>query len=90
MVRKIVVHFEAREGGGLSVWAEDLPGLHLRTLLLVFCPALASCTGLPGSPLRQERDARADYDQATKAYGGCLNANPPMSGRSPHNGNRNS
>jgi hypothetical protein len=26
--------------------------------------------------LRQERDARADYDQATKAYVGCLNANP--------------
>jgi hypothetical protein len=29
MVRKIVVHFETREDGGLSVWAEDLPGLHL-------------------------------------------------------------
>jgi hypothetical protein len=29
MVRKIVVHFESREDGGLSVWSEDLPGLHL-------------------------------------------------------------
>jgi hypothetical protein len=29
MIRKVVVHFEPREDGGLSVWADDLPGLHL-------------------------------------------------------------
>jgi hypothetical protein len=35
-----------------------------------------SLTNCAGSPLRQERDARAEYDQATKAYVACLNANP--------------
>jgi hypothetical protein len=26
---KITVRFEARDDGGLSVWSDDLPGLHL-------------------------------------------------------------
>jgi hypothetical protein len=26
---KITVHFERREDGGLRVWSDDLPGLHL-------------------------------------------------------------
>jgi hypothetical protein len=26
---KITVHFERRDDGGLSVWSDDLPGLHL-------------------------------------------------------------
>jgi hypothetical protein len=26
---KITVHFERRDDGGLSIWSDDLPGLHL-------------------------------------------------------------
>jgi uncharacterized membrane protein len=45
-----------------------------RTIVAAFLAlTLANCAG---SPLRQERDARADYDQATKAYVACLNASP--------------
>jgi len=26
---KVTVHFDRRDDGGLSIWSEDLPGLHL-------------------------------------------------------------
>jgi hypothetical protein len=26
---KVTVHFDQRDDGGLSIWSEDLPGLHL-------------------------------------------------------------
>jgi hypothetical protein len=45
------------------------PAVHAVLLALT----LTNCAG---SPLRQERDARTEYDQATKAYVACLSANP--------------